>query len=101
MMTTFEAPQIPTVASCVAEARARIERGHAGEAHLSQGPCVDWLLDCLNASVRTSVRAVIAERLSEIAHVNLVTRHWFVETLDHIQLGLQVDAAFDHLEVRL
>lgn len=100
MMTTFATPQVPTVASCVAEARARIEIGDPGETHLSQGPCVDWLLDCLNASVRTSVRAVISERLSEIAHVNLVTRRWFLETLDHIQLGLQVDAAFDHLDVR-
>ena len=60
---------------------------------------MDWLLDCFNASVRPSVRGVVGEMLTRIAFVNLVTARDFAEMLDHVQLALQVDAAFDHLEI--
>lgn len=94
-MTLFTPPAAPTVASCVADARA----ASAGSTHLSQARCVDWLLDCFNASVRASVRGVVGEMLTRIAFVNLVTARDFAEMLDHVQLALQVDAAFDHLEI--
>lgn len=94
-MTMFTPPAISTVASCLADARSST----AADAYLSQTHCVDWLLDCYNAAVRPTVRAVLVEKLSEFSHVNLLTASAFLEALDHVQLALQVDAAFDHLEV--
>lgn len=85
----------PTVAGCVAEARTKTGSG----AYLAQVDCIDWLLDCWNAAVRPAVRAVVEELLSEFRHVNLVTADDFARALDHVQLALQVDAAFDHLEL--
>ena len=91
----FTPPSAPTVARCVVDARSSIPSGQ----FLSQTHCVDWLLDCYNAAVRPSVRAVITEKLAEISHVGLVAVAAFTQMLDHIQLALQVDAAFDHLEI--
>lgn len=85
----------PTVAGCVAAARSH----SSNEAYLAQADCIDWLLDCWNAAVRPAVKAVVAELLSEFRHVNLVTAADFTRALDHVQLALQVDAAFDHLEL--
>ncbi len=94
-MAMFTPPATSTVAGCVADARS----SSAGDAYLSQTHCVDWLLDCYNAAVRPSVRAVLLEKLSEFSHVNLLTAADFFGALDQVQLALQVDAAFDHLEV--
>ena len=93
----FTPPTIPTVAACVADARSSLPV----EGYVSQKHCVDWLLDCYNAAVRPSVRAIVAEKLAEISHVRLVAAEAFAQALDHVQLALQVDAAFDHLEVGL
>ncbi len=91
----FTPPHMTTVAGCVAEARAHI----VDHAYLSQGRCVDWLLDCLNAAVRSSVRTVVTEKLDTIRGVTLVAGPAFADMLDEIHLALQVDAAFDHLEL--
>jgi hypothetical protein len=94
-MTMFTPPATSTVAGCVADARSSA----GDDAYLSQTHCVDWLLDCYNAAVRPSVRAVLVEKLTEFSHVNLLTATEFTGALDHVQLALQVDAAFDHLEI--
>ena len=94
-MTLFTPPDAPTVAGCVTEARNE----SAGSEYLSQARCVDWLLDCFNAAVRPSVRHVVAEMLGDITGVTLVPGRVFSDMLDHVQLALQVDAAFDHLEL--
>ncbi len=94
-MTLFTPPDAPTVASCVADARS----ASAGSDYLSQAHCVDWLLDCFNAAVRPSVRHVVAEMLGDISAVTLVPAPVFDDMLDLVQLALQVDAAFDHLEL--
>lgn len=91
----FTPPSAPTVAACVADARSTTPT----EGYLSQKHCVDWLLDCYNAAVRPSVRAIVTEKLAEISHVGLVAADAFAQMLDHVQLALQVDAVFDHLEI--
>lgn len=85
----------PTVAGYVADARTKT----SNEAYLAQADCIDWLLDCWNAAVRPAVRSVVGEILAEFRHVSLVTSRDFDRALDHIQMALQVDAAFDHLQV--
>ena len=85
----------PTVAGHVADARAKL----SNDAYVAQSDCVDWLLDCLNVAVRSAVRAVIVERLNDIRHLNIVAGTDMASALDHIQMALQVDAAFDHLEL--
>ncbi len=94
-MTLFTPPDAPTVAGCVVDART----ASAGSDYLSQAHCVDWLLDCYNAAVRSSVRHVVTEMLSDISGVTLVPAPAFADMLDQVQLALQVDAAFDHLEL--
>ncbi len=96
-MSTFNPPISPTVATCVAQARTEV----AEERFVAQAECVDVLLDCLNAAVRPVVRDFITEALSAIASVRLVRAEEFVASLDQIQMALQVDAAFDHLELPL
>ncbi len=95
-MSTFTAPSAPTVAGCIREAREVAGQ----QAYLSQSACVDVLLDCLQASVRRSVRAIIEHQLQILISRGLVTAAEFNDMLDHVQLALQVDAAFDHLEIR-
>lgn len=41
----------------------------------------------------------VLEILSDIAHVKLVKAAEFSSALDFVQMSLQVDAAFDHLEL--
>ncbi len=94
-MTMFTPPATSAVAGCLADARSSA----ASDAYISQAHCIDWLLDCYNAAVRRPVRAVLVEKLQEFGHVNLVTAAEFFCALDLVQLALQVDAAFDHLEI--
>lgn len=93
-MSAFTPPTAPTVASHVAAVRTNTPSG----SHLPQSYCVDWLLDCFSAAVRPSVRAILVEKLNGIRHVNLVAASDFIETVNHVQLALQVDAAFGHLD---
>ncbi|MCP3989753.1 MAG: hypothetical protein GY724_11810 [Actinomycetia bacterium] len=79
----------------VAEARTAIGE----EQYLAQSRCIDWLLDCLNAAIRPTVRTIIEDSLSDMAHVNLVTGDAFRASLDEIHLAAQVDAIFDRLEL--
>ncbi len=95
MTISFTPPSAPTVARCIADARALVE----GEQFVAQARCVDALLDCLNAAVRVSVVDTVLEILSDIAHVKLVKAAEFSSALDFVQMSLQVDAAFDHLEL--
>lgn len=83
------------VAGYLATARTAI----AGEQILGQSRCIDWLLDCLNAARRPGVRAAICEAIDSIADVRALTAKDFRHTLDHIQLALEVDTAFDHLDL--
>ncbi len=93
----FNPPATESVATCVARARLDV----AGERFVSQSSCVDALLDCLNAAVRPTVEVFIIEALQAVAHLRLVKVAEFVAALDEIQMALQVDAAFDHLELPL
>ena len=95
MMSAFTPPIAPTVASHVAGVRTKMPSG----AHLPQSYCVDWLLDCLSAAVRPAVRAILVEKLNAVRHLSVVVASEFSETVDHVQLALQVDAVFDHLEL--
>ncbi len=93
--TAFTPPVIETVASHLAAGRSKA----ATETNLSQAHCVDVLLDCMNAAVRVTVKEVVADVLTRIAHVNLVTAEEFRDMLDLVQMALAVDAAFDHLDL--
>ena len=94
-MSAFTPPTTPTVASHVAEVRTTMPSG----VHLPQSYCVDWLLDCFSAAVRPSVRAIVVEKLNDVRHLSVVVASDFTATVDHVQLALQVDAAFDHFEL--
>lgn len=94
-MSIFTPPQTNSVATWVSAARIATD----GQQLVAQVDCVDWLLDCLNACVRPSVGAIIEQHLTAIAHITVVRAADFVRALDEIQLALQVDAAFDHLEL--
>ncbi len=90
---TIAAPT--NISEKVAEARTAIGE----EQYLAQSRCIDWLLDCLNAAMRPTVRTIIEDSLTDMAHVNLVTGVEFRASLDEIQLAAQVDAVFDRLEL--
>ncbi len=92
---TFVAPTMETVADCLVRGRAHARRS----TNMSQTVCVDLLLDCYNAAVRSTVREITAEAITEIAHVNLVRSSQFADLLDLIHMALAVDAAFDHLDL--
>ncbi|MDH3681448.1 MAG: hypothetical protein OEV40_16035 [Acidimicrobiia bacterium] len=83
------------VSAWVASARADV----ANEQVLDQSRCVDWLLDCLNAARRPTVRAIICEALAGLSQARTVAGAEFRLALDHVDLALQVDAAFDHLDL--
>lgn len=90
-------PPVPVAAvtAWVASARADV----ADEPILDRDRCVDWLLDCLNAARRPTVRAIICNMLAAVAGANTVTGADFQLALDEVDLALQVDAAFDHLDL--
>lgn len=73
----------------------------AAEGHqiLGQARCIDWLLDCLNAARRPGVRTAICEAIASICEVRALTAVDFRRSLDNIQLALEVDTAFDHLDL--
>jgi hypothetical protein len=94
-MSTTDQPTPAPVTRSIATARAAI----AGEQILGQSRCVDWLLDCLNAARRPGVRTVICEAIASMSEVRALTAADFRVALDSIQLAVQVDAAFDHLDL--
>ena len=87
---------MPTLPSRITAARD----GAGDEAYLSQTRCVDWLLDCRAVVDRPALRELIDEALVEISRVRLVTGEHFRSMLDHLELALAVDSAFDHLELK-
>lgn len=91
----FVPPVIETVTDCLQRGRERARSSKT----MSQTECVDLLLDCRNAAVRSTVREVTTDALVEIAHVSLVRSSDFTELLDLVHLALAVDAAFDHLDL--
>lgn len=93
-MSTDQTTSTPVGRNLVA-ARSAI----AGEQILGQARCVDWLLDCLNAARRPGVRSAICEAIESIAHARALTASDFRLALDGIQLALEVDTAFDHLDL--
>lgn len=84
-----------TVASTIATARNRIN----GEDFVAVADCVDTLLDCFNAAVRPDVKDVVQNLLPEFTTGNVRKAADFKAALDEIQLALQVDAAFDEVDV--
>jgi hypothetical protein len=94
-MSTTDQPTPAPVTRYVAKARAAT----AGDQILGQSRCVDWLLDCLNAARRPGVRAVICEAIASISQARALTANDFRKALDDIQLAVQVDTAFDHLDL--
>ncbi len=70
-----------------------------GHQILGQARCVDWLLDCLNAARRPGVRDAICGALAAIADARALTATDFRKSLDDIQLAVEVDTAFDHLDL--
>lgn len=68
---------------------------------LSQGRCVDALLDCLNVSTREAVRLGINDALRSIGQLNMVRSKDFRTALDRIQLVLGADRVFDQDTVLL
>ncbi len=94
-MTTVSPLTETTLTSCVSEAR----EGTGNETFLSQSRCVDALLDCLNATVRPSVRDVAAEALASISLLRLVKAEDFRRALDQIEMALAVDSIFDRFDL--
>lgn len=95
-MTMTTAPIPAGISAQVAEARTAI----GGAKYLAQSRCIDWLLDCLNAAVRPTVRSIIEDSLTDMVHVNLVKSDDFRASLDEIQLASQVDAIFDRFQLK-
>lgn len=96
-MTDVQPLRITPVAQEVAVARAAM----AGEQIVTRSRCVDWLLDCLNAAKRPTVRAIVLEELTALSQARILRTSDFEQSLDAIQLALQVDEVFDHFQLDL
>jgi hypothetical protein len=70
------APAVPSIASINAEGIAAIVdvalADIAGQMLLSQGRCVDVLLDLFNVTTEPSIQVLIGERLEDIRHLRAV-----------------------------
>ncbi len=85
----------PTVAATIEQARDRID----GEDYVPVADCVDTLLDCFNAAVRPDVKDVVQHILPAFSNGNVRKAEDFSAALDEIQVALQVDAAFDEVDL--
>ncbi|MEL7155349.1 MAG: hypothetical protein AAFN30_01980 [Actinomycetota bacterium] len=90
-MTYVEDQSLAPVTREVAVARAAV----AGEQIVPRSRCIDWLLDCLNAARRPTVRAIIVDELTALSPARNLRTADFEHSLDQIQLALQVDEVFD------
>ena len=70
-----------------------------GEQIVPRSRCVDWLLDCLMAAERPTVRAIVLSELTTLSQARVLRAEEFEQSLDHIQLALQVDQIFDRLSL--
>lgn len=92
-----EAQPLPAIELELSDAYQLAESGEL----LSQGRCIDALLDCLNASTREAVRLGINDALRSFAKLNMVRSKDFRTALDRIQLVLRADRVFDQDTVLL
>lgn len=89
--------ELPTVAGLLARARLEL----ADEQYIARGVATDWLLDLLNAALRPPVRRVVLSALADFSHRNMAPAPEFFGALDRIQIALQVDAAYDEVELEV
>ncbi len=92
-MTEF--PTSDRIANTIASARAEIN----GAQYVPVSDCVDWLLDCLNVAERPDVKDVIIRILPDFSNGNIRKTRDFEQALDEVELALQVDEAFDSLDL--
>lgn len=94
-MNQLDDPAGSGLVDCIREIHTAIE----GAKYLSRAACVDWLLDLLNSAGRTSVKEMIRDQLVIFSSGNLTTAEMFVTALDLIELAVEVDSAFDPLDL--
>jgi hypothetical protein len=69
------------------------------EDFISQGHCVDVLLDLMTATEEPTVRQLVMECLTVIRHANLVRADAIRGVLDLVSVVFEVEASFAHAHV--
>jgi len=97
--------QSNTVAAEVTEAAFAAEAGRihelvADQLVLSQGRCVDYLLDLLNLTTEPAVRAELLGCLDAIRKLSAVEGSLFRATLDTVSAAFEVESAYAQFVLR-
>lgn len=91
------APAAPSIASINADGIARVVDAAldkiGGQVLLSQGRCVDVLLDLFNVTNETSIQVLIGERLDDIRHLRAVEADEFRADLYAVAAIASAEAA--------